>query len=140
MKNIRNIYDSYDKLYIHTHLSENKNEIREVLEIHKSCNSYTDVYDKNGLLTERIILAYYIYLNDTEIKKLLLSKCAIVHCPISNRFLSTGIMPLDHYLSLGLDIGLKTDIGAGYFTSILKEAREQSKTYSFIMNKDKPMY
>ncbi len=45
-------------LYLHTHLSENMNEVRWVQELFPKCNSYLDVYDHYNLLGERSIFAH----------------------------------------------------------------------------------
>ena len=38
---------------IQSHVAENRNEIAWVRSLHADCASYTDVYDKHGLLTNR---------------------------------------------------------------------------------------
>jgi guanine deaminase len=53
------------KSLIQTHLSENKDEIKWVKELFPESTSYTDVYDRNGLLTDKTVLAHCVYLNQT---------------------------------------------------------------------------
>lgn len=135
MKVISNIFHEYNDLYLQTHLSESKKEIKEVLALHKNFKSYTEIYEKCCLLSTRTLLAHCIYLNQSELDLLMLNNCSIIHCPASNRYLGSGIMPLKKYLSLGLKTALGTDIGGGYYTSIINEAREaieQSKTLSML--------
>lgn len=42
------------KIPIQTHLSENTSEIQKVKEMYPDCRHYVDVYDKAGLLTEKV--------------------------------------------------------------------------------------
>lgn len=139
MKRIAGIYRDYNGLYIQTHLAENRNEISEVLNLHKEYSSYTDIYKGTGLLTPDTLLAHCIYLNENEVSSISENRSSVVHCPTSNRFLKSGIMPLKKYIKKGLKIGLGTDIGGGYNTSIIKEMREaieQSKTLSILKDAD----
>jgi len=118
-------------LAIQTHLAENKDEISFVQSHHPTALDYTDIYNSHNLLTNKTILAHSIYLSPKEIHVVKEHNCGIAHCPNSNRFLQSGIMPLDNYTKQGLKIGLGSDIAAGYSLSILNEAREaieQSKT------------
>jgi guanine deaminase len=50
------------------------------------------------------------------------SGATIVHCPRSNAFLKSGIMPLRRWLEEGLCLGLGTDVGAGPSLSMWAEA------------------
>jgi guanine deaminase len=76
-------------------------------------------------------------LNDRELNLLLAKNASIAHCPASNRFLKSGIMPLRKYIDIGCRIGLGTDIAGGYNISMLDEAREaieSSKYYSLLID------
>lgn len=124
--------------YIQTHLAENEDEIREVLRLFPHHSTYTSVYADYRLLTNRTILAHCIYLDQSELHLIKNAGAAIAHCPCSNRFLLSGLMPLVAYMKYGVKIGLGTDIAAGYNFSILREAaeaRENSKIYAkFLQN------
>lgn len=111
-------------LFVQTHLSENKQEISTVREMYPDYNSYLDVYEKSGIIGEKSIFAHSIYLEQAEIETLKSTGSVIAHCPTSNRYLSSGIMPAKVYLSKGMKIALGTDVAAGYSLSILHEAKE----------------
>ena len=51
-----------NNLRIQTHLSECKPELAWVKELEPWAKDYTDVYDKTGLLTDKMILAHSVYL------------------------------------------------------------------------------
>lgn len=118
-------------LPIQTHLAESPAELRFVSELFPDCPDYTSVYERAGLITDRTIVAHCVYLSSSELDRLGTANVAIAHCPLSNVYLQSGLMPLVEYLDRAVfRIGLGTDIGAGYAASILDEARaarEQSK-------------
>ncbi len=122
-------------LLIQTHLAENRKELAYIHSLFPRAGSYTDVYDSAGLLGDRTLLAHCIHLNNRELGLLKEKNCSVVHCPTSNRYLQSGIMPLARYLEMGLKTGLGTDIAAGYSLSVLnecKEARESAKSYNIM--------
>lgn len=110
-------------LPIQTHLSENVNELKWVKELFPQNSSYTDVYDRNGLLTEKTILAHCIHLEDSELDMIKAKRSGISHCPISNSCLGSGECPTRKILNKGIKVGLGTDVSAGYSPSILDVAR-----------------
>ena len=76
--------------FIQTHLSETRQEIEAVMDIYskmpgfEKVKSYTEVYEKSGILGEKTIMGHGIYLNDQELRMLKKSNTAIAHCPTSN--------------------------------------------------------
>ena len=98
--------------YVHTHISENRNEVRWVHELFEEAE-YADVYDRYGLLDERSVLAHGVYLTEEELDLLSRRGTRIAHCPNSNLFLGSGLFPLHRVVESGVIVGLGTDIGAG---------------------------
>jgi guanine deaminase len=98
--------------YVHTHISENKNEVRWVQELFPEAE-YADVYDRYGLLDQRSVLAHGVHLTEEELSLLAERGSRIAHCPNSNLFLGSGLFPLHHVLDAGVVVGLGSDIGAG---------------------------
>jgi len=99
--------------FVQTHLSENLDELRWVHELFPAAKDYTDVYAGAGLLGPRTLLGHCIHLSPSERGVIRAAGAAIVHCPRSNAFLKSGIMPLRRWLDEGLTVGLGTDVGAG---------------------------
>lgn len=112
------------QLPIQTHLSENINEIEFVRKLFNDCNSYTDVYHKFGLLTDKSVFAHCIHLSDSEIDLLAANNSGISHCPISNSSITSGECRVKHLLKKGLKVGLGSDVSGGYSVSILENARQ----------------
>lgn len=105
-------------LWMQTHLSENPVEIEQTLAAFPGAKDYLSVYADHGLATERSLFAHCIHLADREWDGLADRGCAVAHCPDSNFFLGSGVMPLDQALRRGIPVGLGTDVGAGRTFSI----------------------
>jgi guanine deaminase len=101
-----------------THVSEDHGEIAEVGRLFPGARDYVDVYDRAGGLGPRTILAHAVHLTDRELARLVESDTRVAHCPASNLFLASGIMPLARYLEAGLGIGLGSDVAGGPDPSI----------------------
>ncbi|HYR27197.1 MAG TPA: guanine deaminase [Thermoanaerobaculia bacterium] len=98
--------------WVHTHISENRNEVRWVRELFPEAE-YADVYDHYGLLGEKSVLAHGVWLTAEELDLLARRGARISHCPNSNLFLGSGLFPLHRVLNAGVVVGLGSDIGAG---------------------------
>ena len=134
LQGIGKIAKKYD-VHIQSHLAESKAEIEAVMDMFSGFENYTDIYLKAGLLTEKTIMTHCVYLNNDEIETLKKTGTKISHCPSSNRFLQSGIMPYRKLEKSGIPIGLGTDVGAGYSLSMfseMREAIESSKTIHFL--------
>lgn len=87
-----------EQLPITTHFAETKSEIKEAESMFNK--SEYEVYDQSGILDSSTILAHCIYVSDDEIKGLKDKKCGVVHCPISNSALASGICPVRPYFEV----------------------------------------
>ena len=108
---------------VQTHLSETSEEIKWVGELFPECTSYTNVYERYGILRESCVLAHCVHLKDSELKAIKACNAGISHCPNSNTSLQSGLMPARRYLEYGVKVGLGTDLAGGYSPSILDAIR-----------------
>ncbi|MGH2513932.1 MAG: amidohydrolase family protein [Candidatus Limnocylindrales bacterium] len=99
--------------YWQTHLAEDRAEMTEVARLFPEARDYVDVYDRAGGLGPRSIMAHAIHLSDREVNRLAESETRLAHCPASNLFLSSGMMPLARYLEAGIVVGLGSDVAGG---------------------------
>jgi guanine deaminase len=109
-----------------THLSEDPRELDEVRRAFPEAQDYLDVYDRAGALGPggpRALFAHAIHLSEREIERLAESGAGVAHCPASNLFLPSGIMPLARYLEAGIPIGLGSDVSGGPELSIFAAMR-----------------
>jgi guanine deaminase len=104
-------------------VSEDVGEIAEVARLFPETIDYVDVYDRAGGLGERTVLAHAVHLSDRELDRLVESRTRVAHCPISNLFLASGVMPLGRYLDAGLSLGLGSDVAGGPDLSIFSVMR-----------------
>ncbi len=109
--------------YWQTHVSEDRGEIEEVARLFPEALDYVDVYDRAGGLGERTVLAHAVHLSDRELARLVETKTRVAHCPASNLFLASGVMPLGRYLEAGLAVGLGSDVAGGPDLSIFTAMR-----------------
>lgn len=117
----------YDDLYLHTHLSENKNEIAWVKELFPEQTSYLDVYDHHKLLGKRSVFAHGVHLCEDECQRLADTDSAIAFCPTSNLFLGSGLFNLPQAEQYKIKVGMGTDVGAGTSFSMLQTLNEAYK-------------
>ena len=115
-------------VYLHTHLSENKNEIAWVSELFPDSDGYLDVYDQSKLLGRRSVFAHGVHLHDHECQRLGETDSAIAFCPSSNLFLGSGLFNLQQAQKFDINVGYGTDIGAGTTFSMLSTLNEGYKT------------
>jgi guanine deaminase len=109
--------------YWQTHVSEDRGEIEEVARLFPEAIDYVDVYDRAGGLGERTVLAHAVHLSDRELARLVETGTHVAHCPASNLFLASGVMPLGRYLEAGLSVGLGSDVAGGPDLSIFTAMR-----------------
>ena len=109
----------HEGVYMHTHLSENVDEIEWVKELFPKAKNYLDVYDQAGLLGKRSVFAHGIHLCDEECDRLAKTDSAIAHCPTSNLFIGSGLFPMKKLQDYGIKIGMGTDVGGGTSFSML---------------------
>ncbi|MEB3754807.1 guanine deaminase [Acinetobacter sp. MD2(2019)] len=117
----------YPDVYVHTHLSENKDEIAWVKSLFPEQKGYLDVYHHYGLTGERSVFAHCVHLEDAEWQCMHETDSAIAFCPTSNLFLGSGLFPLKKTWEKQVKVGLGTDIGAGTSFSQLQTLNEAYK-------------
>jgi len=119
----------FPDVYLHTHLSENLDEVAWVQDLFPESKGYLDAYDQAGLVGDKSVFAHGIHLTDAEFERLSEAQSAIAFCPTSNLFLGSGLFNLEKAKSAEtpVKVGLGTDIGAGTSFSMLQTANEAYK-------------
>jgi guanine deaminase len=113
-------------LPIQTHFNEAQQEIDATLSLFPNFTRETDLYRHYSLLTPRTILAHCTIMTDDEMDALAKLGCGIAHCPIANNTIGGGFMaaPIRQFLTRGMKVGLGTDSGGGFSSSILDGMRQ----------------
>ena len=107
---------------VQTHLAETIPEC-EWIESLFDGELYTDVYASMGLLGSHTLLGHGIHLREEERQTIKHAGSVIAHCPNSNVFLQSGIMPRWLWQEEGLRMSLGSDIGAGFEVAMPRVAR-----------------
>ena len=117
------------EVYLQTHLAENRREIETVKALFPEAKSYTDVYDRFGLLGPRALFGHCLHLKAAERRRLSESGSVAVFCPTSNLFIGSGLFDLKAARDprFPLRCGLATDVGGGTSYSLLRTLGEAYK-------------
>jgi len=115
--------------YVQTHLCENHAEIALVKELFPWTRTYTEVYQRYGLLGPRTVLGHCIHLEDSEVAMLAESGAVAAFCPTSNLFLGSGLFDMRRLQDRAppVRVALATDVGGGTSYSMLETANEAYK-------------
>ncbi|WP_284336692.1 guanine deaminase [Comamonas sp. NoAH] len=103
----------YQDVWIHSHVSENLDEIRWVRDLYPEARSYLDVYQRFGLMRERAVYAHCIWLDETDRALMRETQTAAAISPTSNLFLSSGYFDYRKADAAGFMYGLASDVGGG---------------------------
>jgi guanine deaminase len=111
---------------IQTHFNEAESEIAATLSLFPQFSNEADLYEHYGLLTDRSILAHCTHMTEYEFTRLEVLKCGVAHCPIANTTVGGGFMaaPIRECLRRGIKVGLGTDSGGGFSSSMLDAMRQ----------------
>ncbi len=123
------LLQAHPDCYLQTHLAENLEEIATARRLFPWAKSYTDVYDRFGLLGPRSLFGHCIHLTPEERARLSASRSIAAFCPTSNLFLGSGLFDLAGLRDPAqpIRVSLATDVGGGTSYSMLKTAAEGYK-------------
>ncbi len=122
------------KCFKQTHLSETPQEIEFVLSLYKkfpgfeNVSSYTEIYQRTGMLGKRSLMGHGIHLSQKELEVLRDSDTAVIHCPTSNapleqKGLGSGLFDFRRIEKAKVRWALGSDIGGGPFLSMFDVMR-----------------
>ena len=94
-------------LPIHTHVAETRAEVEDARAA--SGESPLLRLDRLGATGPSFIGVHAVYVDAADIETLATQQCSVVHCPISNMKLASGIAPTTALLSRGVNVALGTD-------------------------------
>lgn len=118
-------------IHVQTHFNEAADEMEFTRKLYPQFKHEADLYDEFGLLGPDTILAHSIFLEEEEMDRIKSKGCGIAHCPISTATLGEFMMaPIREYLRRGIKVGLGTDVGGGFSSSMLEIMR-----HAFIISK-----
>jgi 5-methylthioadenosine/S-adenosylhomocysteine deaminase len=94
-------------LVVHTHASENRDEIALVRS--RTGRKNIDYLAETGLASERLCLAHCVWVDDAEQALMAERRVKVLHCPGSNLKLGSGIAPVPEMRARGISVSLGAD-------------------------------
>lgn len=102
----RDLADRAGALF-HTHCSETATEVRQTVD--RFGRTPAAHLDELGILDERTVLAHCVHLSDDDFARIRRAGAAVLHNPLSNLKLGSGIAPVARMLEEGIPVALGTD-------------------------------
>lgn len=127
LEKVRQLREEFPDTWLHTHLSENQQEIAWVNELFPEHDGYLDVYHQHQLTGKRSVFAHCLHLEDREWQCLHDTDSSIAFCPTSNLFLGSGLFNIKRCWRQGVRMGIGTDVGAGTTFNMLQTLGEAYK-------------
>ncbi len=124
---VQRLRQEYPDVYLHTHLSENKDEVAWVKALYPEYKNYLDVYHHYGMTGRKSVFAHCVHLEDAEWDCLHQTQSSIAFCPTSNLYLGSGLFNLPNAWRKKVRVGMGTDIGAGTTFNMLQTLNEAYK-------------
>jgi 5-methylthioadenosine/S-adenosylhomocysteine deaminase len=102
----KEVADRYGLIY-HVHISETMGD----LDLTKRTHGKRDVelFKELGILGPRFHAVHSVWVSDEDIETLALSGSHVVHNPVSNMYLGSGVAPVPEMLAAGVNVALGTD-------------------------------
>lgn len=95
------------KIGTHLHVAETQAEIDMMLQSHNL--RHVEWLDSLGALGPTTHLVHSVWLSEREIDLIAQKKAIVVHCPVSNMYLASGIAPIVKLKQKGVTIALASD-------------------------------
>jgi 5-methylthioadenosine/S-adenosylhomocysteine deaminase len=96
----------YNAIY-QLHVAETKKEVDDSLNKHGL--TPVQYLEEIGVLDEKTVLIHCVWLTDNDISIIAKHDCKVVHCPLSNLKLGSGVAPIAKLLKAGVIVALGTD-------------------------------
>ena len=118
---------AHPDVLVHTHMSENPDEIARVGELFPDARDYLDVYDRYGLVGPRSVFAHCVHSTEDVFSRMAAAGASAAFCPSSNLLLGSGLFSLKQACACGVTTALGTDVGGGGSFSLLHMMGEAYK-------------
>ena len=97
-----------DRVVVHTHASENRDEIEVVRRLSGGMSNLEYLAD-TGLATPHLCTAHCVWVSETEQALLAERDVKVMHCPSSNLKLGSGLAPVPEMRARGISVSLGAD-------------------------------
>ncbi|MCS6907757.1 MAG: amidohydrolase family protein, partial [Anaerolineales bacterium] len=93
--------------FTHIHVSETQEEVKLTWDEYRK--HPVEWLESLGILGEHIQIVHGVWVQEPELQLLAERKALVVHCPVSNAVLGSGIAPLGDFIERGIRVRLGTD-------------------------------
>jgi cytosine/adenosine deaminase-related metal-dependent hydrolase len=122
MRDTAELARTYERVYLHTHVAETRDEVEFCLETFGERPA--EYMRRLGWVGSDVWWAHAIWLQDHEIEMLADSGTGVAHCPTSNMRLGSGIARVREMRASGVNVGIAVDGSASNDgCNVLAEAR-----------------
>lgn len=94
-------------LLFHAHCAETTTSVKRTIDQHGTTDA--GFYLRHGLVRSGSSLVHGVHLTDGEIGEVAAGGAAVVHCPVANAYLASGIAPVPALRAAGVPVALGTD-------------------------------
>ncbi len=91
----------------HIHVAESKAEVE--IDLEKRGKRHIEWMDSLGVLDSSVQLVHSVWLNDEELDMIARHSAIVVHCPVSNMYLASGVARIPEMRQKGITVALGTD-------------------------------
>jgi cytosine/adenosine deaminase-related metal-dependent hydrolase len=107
LRGVRALADRHEGVTIHTHASENHDEVATVEE--RTGMRNVEYLHEVGLTGEDVVLAHCVHTDERERQILAETGTHVTYCPSSNMKLASGVAPVVDYRERGINVALGND-------------------------------
>ncbi|OXM87385.1 amidohydrolase [Paenibacillus rigui] len=100
-------YSERRQLISHVHVAETSEQIENTMSRFGLRN--LELLDAVGLLGPRTQVVHGVWLDDGELEAIAKARASVVHCPVSNMYLASGVARVPEMLKRGINVALGTD-------------------------------
>jgi 5-methylthioadenosine/S-adenosylhomocysteine deaminase len=91
----------------HIHVAESKAEVE--IDLEKRGKRHIEWMDALGILDSSVQLVHSVWLNDEELEMIARHSAVVVHCPVANMYLASGVARIPEMSQKGITVALGTD-------------------------------
>ncbi len=91
----------------HIHVAESKAEVE--IDLEKRGKRHIEWMDSLGVLDSSVQLVHSVWLNDEELEMIARHSAIVVHCPVANMYLASGVARIPKMRQKGITVALGTD-------------------------------
>jgi 5-methylthioadenosine/S-adenosylhomocysteine deaminase len=91
----------------HIHVAESRAEVE--IDLKQRGRRHVEWMDALGVLDSSVQLVHSVWLSDEELDMIARRGAIVVHCPVSNMYLASGVARIPEMLQRGITVALATD-------------------------------